>query len=194
MKIAGLILAGGAGRRLGGVDKALLRLHHLPMLAHVMKRLAPQVDALALSAQGDPARFAGFGLPVLDDGGHRGKGPLAGLAAGLAWAAGAGMDALLTLPVDTPFIPADLVRRLGRAPAVACHQGRVHHLVALWPADAGAALGAFLERDGPCRVADFARALGMRPVEFPDQPDPFHNVNTPADLDAAEARLKHPSP
>jgi molybdopterin-guanine dinucleotide biosynthesis protein A len=191
--ILALILAGGQGRRLApagaaGVDKALVRLHDQPMLAHLLHHLRPQANRIALSAAGDPARFAAFGLPVLGDGAHRGAGPLAGVLAGLEWAAASGGEALLTLPVDTPFIPDDLATRLAPAPATACHAGRVHHLVALWPVEARHALGAFLASPGSRRVAAFAARLEMRQVEFPGGTDPFANINTPEDLAAAEAR------
>ena len=106
MTICGLVLAGGHGRRLGGADKALLPLAGRPLLGWLLPRLAPQVDALAISANGDPARFAAFGLPVLPDP-VVDQGPLSGLLAGLDWAAGQGAQALLTVPADTPFIPLD---------------------------------------------------------------------------------------
>jgi molybdopterin-guanine dinucleotide biosynthesis protein A len=189
MKPFGLILAGGQGRRLGGVDKALVALHHRPMLAHLLERLSPQADPVALSAAGDPSRFAGFRLAVLDDGPYRGSGPLAGVLAGLEWAAASGGETLLTVPVDTPFIPDDLARRLDKAPSVACHQGHIHHLVALWPVAARTGLAAFLAKPGSRRVADFAASLGMRQVEFPGAIDPFANINTPEELAAAERRF-----
>lgn len=182
----GLILAGGAGRRLGGVDKALLLLHGRPMLAHVLDRLSGQTAACALSAAGDAARFADFALPVLDDGAHRGKGPLAGLLSGLRWAGEQGADTMLTVPVDTPFIPTDLAARLGHAPSVAAHCGRVHHLVALWPVSAVSVLEAFLEGPGPYRVSGLAGQIGSRTVDFDETGDPFLNINTEADRAAAE--------
>lgn len=188
MKPFGLILAGGAGRRLGGVDKALLLLQGRPMLAHAFDRISGQVESCALSAAGNAARFAEFGLPVLDDGAHRGKGPLAGVLAGLRWAGAAGAETMLSLPVDTPFLPRDLVAKLGEAPAVAAHGGRTHHLVALWPTGAAASLEDFLAGPGPYRVSDFAARLGMRAVEYAAPEDPFLNVNTEADREAAEAR------
>ncbi|WP_287759189.1 molybdenum cofactor guanylyltransferase MobA [Acidiphilium sp.] len=182
-----VILAGGAGRRLGGVDKALLILHGRTMLDHAIATVSGQVGAVALSAAGDPARFARFGIPVLEDGRHRGKGPLAGVLAGMRWAAETGGEALLSLPVDTPFAPRDLVARLGAAPSVAASHGRTHHLVALWPVAAADALERFLDGPGPYRVSGFAAEIGMRAVAFADERDPFVNINTQADLDAAEA-------
>jgi len=184
-----LILAGGEARRLGGADKALTTLGGIPLLAHVIARLRDQTEAIAISAQGDAARFAAFGCAVIDDGRHRGKGPLAGLHEGLIWATAHGYDGLLSVPVDTPFIPADLVARLHPAPAVATSGARVHHLVALWPVDGSAErLDAFLDGHGPYRVAEFARTLGMRQIAFEAASDPFLNINTPEDLIRAEVR------
>lgn len=187
-EVCAVILAGGEGRRLGGMDKALMLLHGRPMLAHAIDRLAGQVKGCALSAAGDPARFAGFGLAVLDDGRHRGKGPLAGVLAGMRWAAAAGAGALLSLPVDTPFAPRDLVSRLGGIKTAAAWHGRVHHLVALWPVAAADLLEDFLDTAGSRRVGDFGRTIGMQTVAFDGDEDPFLNVNTEADRAAAEAR------
>ena len=135
MTTAALILAGGQGSRLGYVDKAFLCLNGQPLIALLLARLAPQVQHIAISANGDPSRFAALPLPVLADAPeHAGKGPLAGVAAGLAWAGQKlGAATLLTVPVDTPFAPMDLLARLSPAPAVACYGGRQHHLVAHWP-------------------------------------------------------------
>ncbi len=186
---AALILAGGAGRRLGGVDKALLEVAGQTMLGRVLGRLrAEPVGAIALSANGDPARFASFGLPVLGDGVFAGAGPLAGLLAGLDWAAGQGAEALLSVPGDTPFIPAGLVEALGLPPACAVSgEGRVaHYLVALWPVSARAALRACLAGGGSRKVGAFAAALGMREVAFPAAAaEAFLNINTATDLAAA---------
>ena len=192
--VCALVLAGGGARRLGGGDKPLRALGGKTLLAHVLARLGTAGDmAIALSANGDPARFAGFGLPVLDDGAFAGQGPLAGVLAGLDWAAGRGAGALLTVPGDTPFIPRDLAARLAPAPACAASGGRVHHLVALWPVAARAALRSRLAADGPRKVAVFAATVGLRVVAFADedQPcDPFLNVNTPEDLARARRMLE----
>ncbi|MDE2514674.1 MAG: molybdenum cofactor guanylyltransferase [Rhodospirillales bacterium] len=185
--VAVLILAGGAGRRLGGVDKPLLDLGGRTILARILARLAPQL-AVAISANGDAARFAAFGHPVLGDGALAGQGPLAGLLAGLNWAAGLGAEALLSLPGDTPFLPPDLDRALAPAPAVACAGGRIHHLVALWPVAARSALAAYLAGTQRRDVGGFAGTLRMRHVDFPLRDgDPFLNVNTVTDLAQARA-------
>jgi molybdopterin-guanine dinucleotide biosynthesis protein A len=125
-------------------------------------------------------------LPVLPDP-EWAQGPLAGVAAGLAWAAAQGAEAVLTVPGDTPFIPGDLLVRLGVAPAWAESAGVVHPLVAVWPVSAGAALETWLRRGGSLRVRAFGAAIGMRTVEFAASPDPFLNINTPADLAQARA-------
>ena len=165
-----------------------------PLLAHVLARLAPQVGHVAISANGAPARFADFGLKVISDGDFAITGPLAGVAAGLAWAASLGAEALLTVPVDTPFIPLDLARRLSPAAAVASWQGRQHHLVALWPVSLLPRLLALPAAPRGPRVRD-ALALGQaRAVVFDTAEDPFLNINTPAELAAAEARLRQDHP
>jgi molybdopterin-guanine dinucleotide biosynthesis protein A len=187
--LAALILAGGAGSRLGGVDKAFVGLGGRFLIDHLLGRLAGQVRRLAVSANGDASRFAGFGLPVLADGDLAGKGPLAGVAFGLEWARGEGATELLTVPVDTPFVPRNLAERLGAAPCVAVWRGRQHHLVAAWPVDGLAALQAFLARPVAHKVRDALDMLGARQVAFDEAAcDPFLNINTAADLDAAVAR------
>ena len=183
--IVALALAGGQARRMGGGDKVLLPLGGATVLDALLARLSPQVARLAISANGDAARFARFNLPVLPDPPWA-QGPLAGVAAGLAWAAGLGAEALLTVPGDTPFIPLDLVTRLGTAPAWAESGGAVHRLVALWPTTAAPKLEAWLRGGSSLRVLDFGLNVGMRGVTFPESPDPFLNINTPADLAQAE--------
>ena len=190
MRIFGLILAGGEGRRMGGADKALLALGGRPLLAHAIDRLGPQVEALALSANGDPARFAAFGLPVLAD--ARPQGPLSGVLSGLRWAAAAGADALVTVPVDTPFLPGDLVPRLwlagdGRA-AYAEAGGRAHPACALWPVGLAGDLADGLDR-GEAKVMHFVARHAAAPAGFPDE-NAFLNLNAPGDLDLAESMLR----
>ena len=179
---------------MGGGDKGLRRLGGLTLLAHVLGRVGPQVAAVVLNANGDAGRFAGLGLPVVADG--VGAGPLAGVLAGLRWAAAHHPGAeVLVVPSDTPFLPGDLVARLraGRGDAAlasAASGGRVHPVVALWRAGLADALEAAL-RDGERRVVSWMRGQGMAEVEFADgvHGDPFANLNTPADLAAAEGRL-----
>jgi molybdopterin-guanine dinucleotide biosynthesis protein A len=186
--IAGLVLAGGAASRMGGGDKCLLPLGGARVLDLLLARLAPQVDVLAISANGDAARFDAFALPVLPDIALNG-GPLAGVAAGLDWADARGARWLLTVPGDTPFIPRDLAARLAPAPAWACSVGALHPLVGLWPVTAAARLAAWLATGGSRRVRDFGASIGMRAVAFADAPDPFFNINTRDDLSTARARV-----
>jgi molybdenum cofactor guanylyltransferase len=198
--IAGVILAGGRSSRMGGGHKALRPLGGRPLLAHLIDRFRPQVSHLALNANGDAAPFALFGAPVIPDSAPDYSGPLAGVLAGMMWAAEApGTSALATSACDTPFIPVDLVRRLSDAAgehpdrvAIAASAGSLHPVAALWPLSARTALEGFLSRPDSRKVLDFARQLGVIEVEFPlvetsaGQADPFFNVNTPADLALAE--------
>lgn len=189
--VLGLILAGGQGQRMGGADKALLPLGPAPLIAHVSARFAPQVAGLAISANGPAARFEALGVPVLPDAeDHQGAGPLAGLIAGLDWAARQGAGWLATVSCDMPFVPQDLVARLAAAaagrPAMARAGGRLHPTAALWPVAARQIVAArFAAGERRLRAA----LHDPQPVDFHDDPDPFANINAPADLAAAAARL-----
>jgi molybdopterin-guanine dinucleotide biosynthesis protein A len=179
--IAGLVLAGGQARRMGGTDKAMLTVGGRSMLAAVIAAL--DLPVMAISANGDPGRFGAFGLPVLPDGVFTDQGPLAGILAGLDWAAGLGLSALLTAPCDTPGLPAGLADALWPPPRGASSGGRLHHLVASWPVGFAGELRALLYGSGSRSVGRFAERIGMRYVEFPADPvDPFANVNTPQEL------------
>ncbi len=181
---AAVALAGGLSRRMGGGDKPLRLLRGRTLLDHVLDRLRPQTSLLALSANGDPARFAAFGLPLLPDPVPGHPGPLAGVLAAMLWARRLGLPRVLTVPGDTPFLPPDLVARLEAAGglAYAASGGRAHPTVALWPVDVADALAVAIGQ-GQRRVRDWADRHGAVAVEFPDGPrDPFLNVNTPADL------------
>jgi molybdenum cofactor guanylyltransferase len=183
---AALVLAGGTARRMGGTDKPLLDLAGRRMIERIVAAL--DVRLVAISANGDPARFAAFQLPVLSDGALTGEGPLAGVLAGLDWAADLGVEALLTVPGDTPFLPSGLAAALAPAPACATSNGRPHHLVALWPVPCRVELRQRLSAPGRRDVVDFARRIGMRRVDFPVAKwDPFFNVNTPDELATARA-------
>ncbi len=188
----GVILAGGLARRIGGGDKTLRTLAGQPILAHIIARLRPQVAILALNANGDPARFAPFGLPVLPDTVPGHPGPLAGVIAGLDHAAALGLDWIVTAPGDAPCLPLDLAARLhaargGAAMSLAASAGRVHPVAALWPVAMRATLRAALA-SGQRRVA--AVTDGAAVATWPDKPiDPFFNINTPADLAAAETLM-----
>lgn len=194
----GIIVAGGLARRMGGGDKPLRLLGGAPLLDHVVQRVAPQVAALALNANGDAARFACWNLPVLPDTLEGNPGPLAGVLAGMRWARSAHPDAtyLLSVPGDTPFLPRDLLARLraarGSARIVcAATGGQRHFAAALWPVDLADALDVDL-RAGMRKMEHWMDAHGLASAAFDDQPDgidPFFNVNRPEELAEAEASL-----
>ena len=196
----GVILAGGRATRMGGGDKGLLPLGDGTILGHVIARLEPQVEDLALNANGDPFRFSDFGLPVLADsvGGH--VGPLAGVLAGLDWAAGLGASHVVSAAADTPFFPADLVPRLQMAgeeqgtPVVLARtdDGR-HPTFGLWPVALREHLRQSLN-DGVRKVLAWTDIHGTGYADFPTGDiDPFFNVNTPEDLDMAKAFMERAS-
>lgn len=198
MPLAGLILAGGQSSRMGTGDKALAMLGGQTLAARAAARLAPQVGRLALSANGDPRRYALPGLDVVADADESRAGPLAGILAGLRWARAleARPHALVSVAVDTPFLPHDLALRLAGAAAasgrpgtiaVAASQGAWHPTAALWPLAVADDLAASLAA-GNRRAGAFIRQHAHVAVDFPcaGGRDPFFNVNTPADL--AEAR------
>jgi len=192
----GVILAGGRATRMGGGDKGLLPLGGVTLLDRVIARLSPQVADLALNANGDPARFAPTGLPVLQDSIDGFVGPLAGVLAGLDWAASKGVETIVTAAADTPFFPADLVPRLQLAVegmdaplALAASANGRHPTFGLWPVALRDDLRAALE-GGLRKVVLWTDQHGAATAEFPGaDPDPFFNVNTPEDLAQAEAWL-----
>ena len=192
MRIFGVILAGGLARRMGGQDKALLALGGKNLLSHVQARLEPQVERLAISANGDALRF-GSGLAVLAD--KTSQGPLSGVLAALDWAAPLGATAVVSVAVDTPFFPADLVPQLCLAAerssggvAVAVSGGIDHPTFVLWPVGLRVDLRAFLASGAKTRVMDFARAHDAARAVFGDDAA-FVNVNTPEDLATAAAMV-----
>ncbi|MEL6884489.1 MAG: molybdenum cofactor guanylyltransferase MobA [Pseudomonadota bacterium] len=193
----GVILAGGLASRMGGGDKGRLQVAGRSLLGHVIDRLSPQVAGLALNANGDPARFADLGLPVIADSVDGYAGPLAGVLAGLDWAAEQGADAIVTAAADTPFFPCDLVPRLQFATdgmtnplALAAtpdpKRGLARHpTFGLWPVALRDDLRAALA-DGVRKVVLWTDRHDARMAEFPDE-EAFFNVNTPQDLKRAEA-------
>ncbi|MCR0980585.1 molybdenum cofactor guanylyltransferase MobA [Roseomonas populi] len=189
--ILAVVLAGGLARRMGGGDKTLLPLGGQPMLSVLMERLRPQAAAFAISANGDPSRFAAVapGVPVLADPLPGFPGPLAGVLAGMDHAASLGLDMVLTVPGDTPLVPMDLAARLHAAAspiACAASAGRMHPPVALWPAGLRDDLRAAMAT-GEGKVSRWAARHGCMPVEWPG--DPFLNANAPEDLAALEAAM-----
>lgn len=199
-QIAGVILAGGRSTRMGGSDKALLAVGERPLLAYVIDRLRPQVNALALNANGDPARFAAVGLPIVADTVGGFAGPLAGILAGLLWARRQRQapEAIVTAAADTPFFPVDLAERLGAAAAdrgglaVARTNGRLHPVFGYFPIACAEDLDDFLSHAKSRKVTDWLDRVGFTAVDFAGGEgvlDPFFNINTPVDLAAAEARL-----
>ena len=198
MTIAGVLLAGGQSRRMGGGDKCLLPLGGKPILAHVIERARPQVAALALNANGDAARFREFGLPVIADSVAGFAGPLAGVLAGLDWAAASvpGVTHVASFATDAPFLPRDLVPRLvaaldGRHElAAAASNGRTHPVFGLWPVTIRDALRRALVEEGVRKVDVFTQRYTLEVVDFPvGEVDPFFNTNHQDDLEAARLLL-----
>lgn len=192
--IFGVLLAGGQSRRMGGGDKCLLRLGGETILSRIVARVRPQVAELALNANGDPARFREFGLPVLPDAIPDFAGPLAGILAGLDWAAERGAAHVASFAGDAPFLPEDLVARLAAAAdvkgaeiACAASFGRLHPVFGLWPVGLRAALRRALVEDGLRKVRSWTDRYSMAVAEFGEEGgvDPFLNVNTPEDLAVA---------
>ncbi len=192
----GLLLAGGLARRMGGGDKPLRTIAGRSILAHVIERLAPQCDGLVVNANGDPARFAGYGLPVVADSVPDFAGPLAGILAGLDWMAAhrPKSEWLVSVAADTPFIPDDLVLRLhvareaqGVPLACAASGGWTHPVIGLWPVRLRADLRHALTVEDERKIDRWTARHGCASAEWPVTPvDPFFNANKPEDLDEAE--------
>ena len=183
---------------MGGIDKAFVPLAGRPLIAHIFHRLAPQQKRLAINAGGDPARFAALAVPVWPDAVPAGQGPLAGVLTGLTRATEPwpGTTHVLTVPVDCPLLPVDLVDRMTTASqdapdriVVAESAGRLHGTVALWPISAAAVVRQSLT-DGMRKLAVVQQQFGVMSVQFPYQGlDPFTNLNTPQDLALLERGL-----
>ena len=204
LRVAGVVLAGGLSRRMGGGDKSLKPLGGRTMLAHVTEGLAPQVLTMAINANGDPARLAQFGLPVIPDPIEGFAGPLAGVLAGQQWAAGldSSLTHIVTIASDTPFFPRDLVQRFVAAAdeqpnriVLAASAGNRHPVFGLWPIALKDDLACWMVGTDTYKVlawtvrhdtvlCDFAvRESGGRKL------DPFFNANTPEELAEAEVLL-----
>ena len=192
----GLVLAGGLARRMGGGDKALLAINAVTILDRVLDRLKPQTMSIILNANGDPARFAAWGLPVVPDDVPGFVGPLAGVLAGLDWAAANAPDIadIVSVPGDCPFLPRDLIARLDAArreagvPLACARSGEWRHpVVGLWPVNLRDDLRRALVEDGLRKIEAWTARYGVAIAEWPAEPvDPFFNVNTPEDASEAE--------
>ena len=199
MKVVGLLLAGGLSRRMGGGDKALRMLGGVSLLDRVIERIRPQAEALVLNANGDPERFAQFGLPVVPDSVPDFAGPLAGVLAGLDWTALHRPDCayVVSVATDAPFLPKDLVARftveIETAQAdVACaaSRGQAHPVIGLWPVRLREDLRHALVEEGIRKVDQWTARHRLATVVFGSEPiDPFFNANRPEDLAAAVALL-----
>ena len=195
-RISAVLLAGGQGSRMGGIDKGLVELAGQPMAAHVLARLAPQVDELLINANQNLERWRGFGYPVFSDdfgGADSFCGPLAGLHAALVRAQ---HPLVLSVPCDSPFLPTDLVARLAHALhagaaqlAVATTAGRAHPVFCLCRRELAPQLADFLAAGGR-KVGAWHSTLRVVAVPFDDNPAAFRNINTLAELSAAEHDLK----
>jgi molybdopterin-guanine dinucleotide biosynthesis protein A len=198
-KILGVILAGGLARRMGGGDKGLQQLGGQPILQRIIDRLGPQVDGMILNANGDPARFAAWGLPVAGDAVDGFVGPLAGVLAGLAWAQANRSDVtdIVTVPGDGPFLPRDLVARMvverdraGADLACAVSAGQAYPVVGLWPVRLQDDLRRAVVEEDIRKVDRWTARHKLVQVDFPAHPvDPFFNANAPEDLAEAERLL-----
>jgi molybdopterin-guanine dinucleotide biosynthesis protein A len=189
-RITGLVLAGGLGRRMGGVDKGLSLLDGEPLVEHIIRRLAPQVGQLIINANQNHDIYAGFGYPVVGDRIEGHAGPLAGLEAGLAACT---TPYLLTVPCDSPLLPADLVSRLAAcltahkaSIAVARTGEQLHPVFSLIRSDELPELQAFINAGGR-RMEAWLRRLCWAPCPFDDCPEAFANINTPDELRAHQA-------
>ena len=194
--ILGLVLAGGLARRMGGGDKARIRIGGKTILERVLARLAPQCGSMILNANGDPARFGDTGLPVVPDTVPGFAGPLAGILAGLDWAAANAPQVtdVVSVPGDCPFLPPDLVPRLEQAreaadlPLACARSGDWRHpVIGLWPVRLRGDLRTALVEEDLRKIEAWTARHGVAIADWPAVPiDPFFNVNTPED--AAEAQ------
>jgi molybdenum cofactor guanylyltransferase len=192
----GLVLAGGLARRMGGGDKARIRIGGKTILERVLTRLTPQCSGVILNANGDLARFADTGLRVVADSIPDFAGPLAGILAGLDWAAAnvPGIADIVSVPGDCPFLPPDLVERLSAArqaagaPLACARSGDWRHpVVGLWRVALRDDLRKALVEEGLHKIEIWTARHGVALADWPTTPvDPFFNVNTPEDAAEAE--------
>ena len=199
--VVGVLLAGGLSRRMGGGDKNLLQLGGRAILDHVIERVKPQVSELILNANGDPARFGEYGLPVVPDVIDGYAGPLAGILTGLEWAAREEPDCqwLASFPTDAPFLPVDLVTRMmiaiedeGADMACAVSGDRTHPPIAIWPIRLRGELHQAMVDEEMRKIDLWTARYSIAHVTFGDGGiDPFFNINRAENLDEAEHYLDH---
>ncbi|MGO1117921.1 molybdenum cofactor guanylyltransferase MobA [Rhodovibrionaceae bacterium A322] len=199
-EICGVLLAGGLSRRMGGGDKTLQSIDGKPILDRVISRAEPQVHQLVLNVNGDPSRFAHYDLPIAPDSIEGFAGPLAGVLAGMDWAAEhmPGCQWIVTFATDAPFLPLDLVACLraeqgAQCATLACAKsnGRSHPVFGLWPLSLRADLRKAMVEEDLRKVDLFTARYNLAEVVWPTQPfDPFFNANRPDDLKEAERILQ----
>ncbi|MEM9676708.1 MAG: molybdenum cofactor guanylyltransferase MobA [Pseudomonadota bacterium] len=194
--IAGVVLAGGQSRRMGGKDKSWIDIGGTPAIARACTRLAPQVAHLAINTNADPEPFQALEYPILADTLKDFPGPLAGVLTAMRWAHSLdNVTHIVTAATDTPFFPTDFVERLASEATgpenivMAKSAGWVHPVFALWPIRLANALEAYLTVENERKILMFSERYDNRMVEFEDTLDPFFNVNTPEDLTVAQTRL-----
>ena len=192
-KPLGVILAGGRGLRMNGLDKAQCLLGGRPLIDHVFERLAPQVERVAINANGDADRFSRFDVPLLADPFDGFLGPMSGVLAGMDWARGLGASHIVTAATDTPFFPLDMVEKLQEVRAsvvVARSAGRRHPVFALWEVSLADQMRTDIAA-GARRIGVWADEQGAEAVSFDvSEGDPFYNINTADDLQMAEKFLR----
>ncbi len=189
VEVTGVILAGGQGSRMGGIDKGLRDFRARPLVGYAIERLAPQVDELLINANRNPEAYSRFGYPVIADEIEGFAGPLAGFERGLAHAQG---ELVVTVPCDSPFLPPDLVQRLRDALrernadlAVAKTGDQAHPVFSLMRRSVHASLREFLS-SGQRKIDRWYGALSVVEVPFDDQPEAFLNINTLEELSGLE--------
>ena len=193
IRSAATLLAGGQARRMGGGDKNLMMLAGKPVLRHVLDRVDFANRPLMINANGDPARYAAFGLPVCADVIDGYAGPLAGILTGLEWVAANHSDCshMVSLATDAPFLPVNLIAVLesaigdGGEIAQAMSLHRRHPVFAIWPVAIAGALRDAVIDEGVRKIDDFTARYHCVTVEFAGTPDPFMNLNRPDDFDLA---------
>lgn len=187
MSIVSVILAGGKAERMGGKNKALVLLGGQTLAARVEERLRHQTETVAINTNRDQDEF---NLPIVDDGFGKSYGPLDGILGAVRFAKAISCSHVLTVSIDTPFIPLNLVEKLRDGPenqiAIAASNGKIHGTCALWPVNCEASLSDFILAGKSLKLMNYLNGKGFRTVDFSHQnPDPFFNINTSEDLAAA---------